>query len=185
MSVPESPAAGGIREIRVEALRAAIPTLSAGERVALTGTVYTARDAAHKRLFAMLDEGTPLPFEVKDAVIYYAGPTPTKPDGQIGSFGPTTSARMDAFAPRLLDLGLAGMIGKGNRSAAVAAAVRRNGAIYFCAGGGFGALISKSIVRIEEIAFPELGCESVKRLSIVRMPLIVGLDAAGGSVFDR
>ncbi|MBQ6420240.1 MAG: fumarate hydratase C-terminal domain-containing protein [Clostridia bacterium] len=166
-------------------LRSAIPALKAGDPVFLSGTVYTARDAAHQRLFRLLDAGAPLPFEIRDAVIYYAGPTPTKPDGRIGSFGPTTSARMDAFSPRLLDLGLAAMIGKGNRSIEVIEAIRRNGAVYFCAGGGFGALISRSITAVEEIAFPELGCESVKRLTVKDLPLIVGVDAAGNSVFDR
>lgn len=171
--------------IRAEDLRAAAPGLSAGDQVLLSGTVYTARDAAHGRLFALLDRGEALPFEIKDAVIYYAGPTPQKPDGQIGAFGPTTSARMDRFSPRLLRLGLAGMIGKGNRSQEVIEAIRETGAVYFCAGGGFGALISRSIVSMEEIAFPELGCESIKRLEVRDFPLIVGVDARGRSIFDR
>ena len=173
------------KEIAVQELKAVSPRLKAGDSVLLSGVVYTARDAAHARLFGLLDAGEPLPFEIKDAVIYYAGPTPRKPNGQIGSFGPTTSARMDVFSPRLLDLGLAGMIGKGNRSTEVIQAVKRNGAVYFCAGGGFGALISEHIVSCEEIAFPELGCESVKRLVLRSLPLIVGVDSAGGSVFDR
>ena len=166
-------------------LREAARDLTAGEKVLLSGVVYTARDAAHGRLFAMLDRGEALPFEIKDAVIYYAGPTPTKPDGQIGSFGPTTSARMDRFSPRLLRLGLAGMIGKGNRSPEVIKAIKETGAVYFCAGGGFGALISRSIVSLREIAFPELGCESVKRLEVRDFPLIVGVDARGRSIFNR
>ena len=166
-------------------IRDAAAYLSAGDQVYLSGTVYTARDAAHARIFGLLDRGEKLPFDLKDAVIYYAGPTPTKPNGQIGSFGPTTSARMDRFSPRLLDLGLAAMIGKGDRSAQVIEAVRRNSAVYFCAGGGMGALISRRIVRLEEIAFPELGCESVKRLTVADLPLIVGVDANGNSVFNR
>ncbi len=165
-------------------LRAACGSLRAGDRVLLSGVVYTARDAAHARIFGLLDAGAPLPFPLQDAVIYYAGPTPQKPDGQIGSFGPTTSARMDKFSPRLHDLGVTATIGKGNRSPEVLAALKRNGAVYFCAGGGFGALISKCITEMREIAFPELGCESVKRLCIVNMPLVVGADANGVSVFE-
>ena len=174
-----------IKEITVEGLKDAAGLLYAGDSVALSGVVYTARDAAHARIFSLLDANGPLPFNLKDAVIYYAGPTPRKPDGQIGSFGPTTSARMDVFSPRLLDLGLAGMIGKGNRSKEVLEAIKRNGAVYFCAGGGFGALISEHIVSMEEIAFPELGCESVKRLQVVSLPLIVGADSKGNSIFTR
>lgn len=164
-------------------IRTAAPTLKAGDRVLLTGVVYTARDAAHARLFELLDQGAPLPFPLTDAVLYYAGPTPTKPNGQIGSFGPTTSARMDGFTPRLLDCGLAATIGKGDRSPEVLEALKRNGAVYFCAGGGFGALISRHVVRLEEIAFPELGCESIKRLEVDALPLVVGADVFGRTVF--
>ncbi len=161
------------------------PELCAGDRVRLSGTVYTARDAAHGRIFQALDAGLPLPFELKGAVIYYAGPTPTKPDGQIGSFGPTTSARMDLFTPRLLSLGLAGMIGKGDRGPEVLEALKRFGGVYFCAGGGLGALISRHIADMEEIAYPELGCESVKKLTLRELPVIVGADSAGRSLFQR
>ena len=171
--------------VSADRLREAALSLHAGDKVLLSGTVYTARDAAHARFFEMLDREEPLPFDLKDAVIYYAGPTPQKPDGQIGSFGPTTSARMDVFSPRLLDLGLAGMIGKGNRNAQVMEAIKRNGAVYFCAGGGFGALISRSIVKMEEIAFHDLGCESVKRLEVKDLPLIVAADAYGNNLFAR
>ena len=164
-------------------IRAAAPSLHAGDRVQLSGIVYTARDAAHARIFDLMDRGLPLPFPLKDAVLYYAGPSPSKPDGQIGSFGPTTSARMDAFTPRLLECGLAAAIGKGDRSPEVTEAFKRYGAVYFCAGGGFGALISRHIVRMDEIAFPELGCESIKRLNIDRLPLVVGIDVYGRSVF--
>ncbi len=170
--------------LHTQDIRPACADLRAGDRILLSGIVYTARDAAHARLFALLDSGAPLPFPLRDAVIYYAGPTPQKPDGQIGSFGPTTSARMDKFTPRLLDLGLAATIGKGDRSREVLAALKKNGAVYFCAGGGFGALISKRIAEMREIAFPELGCESIKRLRITDLPLVVGADAAGNSVFD-
>ena len=166
-------------------IRAASPSLHVGDRVQLTGVVYTARDAAHARIFDLMDRGLPLPFPLKDAVLYYAGPSPTKPNGQIGSFGPTTSARMDAFTPRLLACGLTAAIGKGDRSREVMEAFQKYGAVYFCAGGGFGALISRHIVRMEEIAFPELGCESVKRLEIERLPLVVGADVFGRSVFTK
>ena len=159
--------------------------IRAGDSVLISGTVYTARDAAHKRIFELLDSGKELPFDISGAVIYYAGPSPTKDDGTIGSFGPTTSSRMDAFAPMLLDLGLKAMIGKGNRSADVIDAIVRNDAVYFCAGGGFGALISQSIEKIEEIAFPELGCESIKRLTVRDMPLTVAVDSRGNSIFNR
>lgn len=159
--------------------------LSAGDKVYLSGEVYTARDAAHSRLVKLICEEKKLPFELAGAVIYFAGPSPTKDDGTIGSFGPTTSSRMDAFSPMLLDRGLIGMIGKGNRSKEVIDAIVRNKAVYFCAGGGFGALISGSIEKIEEIAFPELGCESIKRLTVKNMPLTVAVDSIGNSIFNR
>jgi fumarate hydratase subunit beta len=158
--------------------------LKAGDRVKLSGTVYTARDAAHKRIMSLMENGEALPFDLNGAVIYYAGPTPTRDDGQIGSFGPTTSSRMDKFAPMLLDNGLAAMIGKGDRSKEVYEAIKRNKAIYFCAVGGAGALAAKSIKSTEEIAFFDLGCESVKKLDFNEFPLIVGIDANGGSVFN-
>ncbi|MBE6791467.1 MAG: TRZ/ATZ family protein [Ruminococcaceae bacterium] len=173
------------KSINVNMIVSAAEELKAGQRVFLSGTVYTARDAAHLRLLRMLDNGEKLPFSLDGAVIYYAGPTPTKPDGTIGSFGPTTSSRMDAFSPRLLDNGLKAMIGKGNRSPEVVEAIQRNKALYFCAGGGFGALISNSIISVEEIAFPELGCESIKKLVVKDFPLIVAIDSRGNSVFNR
>lgn len=159
--------------------------LICGDKVFFSGVIYTARDAAHKRLLEMIEKGDTLPFDLKDSIIYYAGPTPTKPDGTIGSFGPTTSSRMDAFAPELLDMGMLAMIGKGNRSKAVSDAIVRNKAIYFCAGGGFGALISNSVKSVEEIAFPELGCESIKKLVVCEMPLVVAIDCRGNSIFNR
>ena len=174
-----------IIKLSTDELSRRIPELRAGDYVHLSGTVYTARDAAHARFLELISAGKELPFELKDAVIYYAGPTPTKENGQIGSFGPTTSARMDAFTPCLLDRGLTAMIGKGDRSPEVTDAIVRNSAVYFCAGGGLGALISKSIVSCEEIAFPELGCESVKRLTVRAFPLIVGIDCRGNSVFGK
>lgn len=171
--------------IRINArdMAQAASRLHAGDRVLLSGTVYTARDAAHKRIFEMLDQGRPLPFELKGATIYYAGPTPTPPGMPIGSCGPTTSSRMDVFAPRLLDLGLKCMIGKGNRSEPVVDAIRRNGAVYLCAIGGAGALAAKCVRSLEVIAFEDLGCESVKRLEFEDFPLLTAIDCHGGSLF--
>lgn len=160
-----------------------INDLKAGDRVFLSGVVYTARDAAHKRIMQLIDAGEKLPFELENAFVYYAGPTPT-PDGlAIGSCGPTTSSRMDKFAPQLLDLGLKCMIGKGPRNQDVIDAIIRNKAIYFCATGGAGALASKCITKCEVIAFDDLGCESVKKLVFDKFPLVVGIDSKGNSLF--
>ena len=157
--------------------------LSAGDRVLLSGTVYTSRDAAHKRIFELLDKGESLPFDLNGACIYFAGPTPTPAGMVIGSCGPTTSGRMDVYSPRLLDLGLAAMIGKGQRNDAVCQAIVRNKAVYSCAVGGAGALYAKQIKTCEEIAFKDLGCESVKRLELEDFPVVVGIDAKGGNLF--
>jgi fumarate hydratase subunit beta len=159
--------------------------LRAGGRVLLSGPVYTARDAAHKRLCAMLDKNEPLPFVLDGACIYYAGPTPTPPGRVIGSCGPTTSSRMDSYTPRLLALGLAAMIGKGDRGAGVRRAIREWGAVYFCAVGGAGALAARHVAACEEIAFGDLGCESLKRLELREFPLVVAIDAVGGNLFER
>lgn len=159
--------------------------LRAGDQVLLNGTVYTARDAAHKRICAMLDRGEEPPFPLKNAVVYYAGPTPTPPGMAIGSCGPTTSARMDPYAPRLLDLGLKAMIGKGDRSPEVCEAIRRNHAVYLCAIGGAGALAAKCVTSLKVIAFADLGCESVKKLEFRNFPLIVAIDSAGGNLFEK
>ena len=169
--------------LNTDNLKSAIPALHAGDRVLLSGTIYTSRDAAHKKLFLLLDEGKPLPFDINGAVIYYAGPTPAREGQAVGSCGPTTSGRMDRFAPRLLDLGLAAMIGKGERNEDVKNAIVRNGAAYFCAVGGAGALIARHIKAAEEIAFPELGCESIKRFIIEDMPLTVAIDSCGNDLF--
>ncbi|MBQ8670114.1 MAG: fumarate hydratase C-terminal domain-containing protein, partial [Oscillospiraceae bacterium] len=143
----------------------------------------TARDAAHKRMTELLDEGKELPFEIKGSAIYYVGPTPEKPGEVIGSAGPTTSGRMDAYSPRLLDLGNAVMIGKGVRGPAVKEAVVRNGAVYLAALGGAGALMSGSVKELEIIAWPDLGCEAVRRLKVEKMPLTVNLDPHGGDLY--
>lgn len=168
----------------VSELKNKVTELKVLDRVLLSGTVYTARDAAHKRLFALLDEGKPLPFSLDGAMIYYAGPTPSPDHLAIGSCGPTTSGRMDGFAPRLLDLGLLGMIGKGQRNQAVIDAIVRNQGIYLCAIGGAGALASQCITSCEVIAFEDLGCESIKKLTFENFPLIVGIDANGDSIFE-
>lgn len=172
------------RALNTRELRAAAATLRAGDRVLLSGTVYTARDAAHKRLFALLDAGKPLPFPLRDAVVYYAGPTPGRQGMAVGACGPTTSGRMDPFAPRLLDLGLCAMIGKGRRAPAVVEAIVRNKACYFAAVGGAGALIARCIRTAEVVAFDDLGCESVKRMTVEDLPLTVAIDCAGGNLYE-
>jgi fumarate hydratase subunit beta len=158
--------------------------LRAGDTVTLTGAVYTARDAAHRRFIELLDAGEPLPFPVEDAVIYYAGPTPAPPGRATGSIGPTTSYRMDAYAPRLLSLGLRGMIGKGGRDAAVVAAMKAAGAVYFGAIGGAGALLAARVTRAEVVAFDELGAEAVRRLEVENFPAVVVIDAEGRDLYE-
>ncbi len=172
-------------EYRIDSslLREYAPSLRSGDRVLLSGTVFTARDAAHKRIVALLESGEALPFELDGSAVYYAGPTPAPPGLPIGSCGPTTSSRMDPYAPLLLDKGLACMIGKGPRNADVADAIVRNKAVYLCAIGGAGALAAQCITECEVIAFEDLGCESVKKLTFKDFPLIVGIDCRGGSLF--
>ena len=172
-------------EIRLNTRDLPSAELKAGDRILLSGTVYTARDAAHKRFMELLDNGDPLPFLIEGSVIFYAGPTPARNGHPVGSCGPTTSSRMDPYTPRLLDLGLAAIIGKGDRSPAVCDAIKRNGALYLCAVGGAGALLAQCITDAEEIAFADLGCESVKHFTIKDMPLFVGIDSGGGSVFEN
>lgn len=169
--------------ISTEALRGWQPTLRAGDRVLLSGTIYTARDAAHKRLFALLEEGAPLPLPLEDAVIYYAGPTPAQQGMAVGACGPTTASRMNAFAPRLLDLGLGAIIAKGQMSDEVEAALQRNHACFFAAVGGAGALIARCIKKADVIAFDDLGCESIKRMEIEDLPLTVAIDCHGGNLY--
>lgn len=172
-------------KIKTEELRSCAQTLKAGDKIFLTGTVYTSRDAAHKRIKALIDEGGELPFELKDSVIYYAGPTPAPEGRPIGSCGPTTSGRMDKFAPELLDLGLCAMIGKGERNNSVKDAIVRNKAVYLCAVGGAGALAAHCIKKCEVIAFEDLGCESVKKLYVEDFPLVVANDCFGGDIFSQ
>lgn len=171
--------------LRSDELPRRLAQLRAGDRVLLTGTIYTARDAAHKRMFQLLDENKPLPFPLEGAVIYYAGPTPGQQGMAVGACGPTTAGRMDGFAPRLLDLGLSAMIGKGERNQAVADAIVRNGACYFAAVGGAGALIARCIQTAEVVAFDDLGCESVKRMTVRDLPLTVAIDSRGNDLFRQ
>ena len=171
--------------LEVSQLRAAAGTLTAGERILLSGTVYTARDAAHKRIFERMQTGQPLPFDLRDAVIYYAGPTATPPGQAIGSVGPTTSARMDPYAPTLYRMGLLATVGKGGRSEEVRQSIMETGGLYLCALGGCGALAAACITDCTVIAFEDLGCESVKRLTMRDFPLIVGIDSRGNTVFGR
>lgn len=160
-----------------------IEQLRAGDSVLLSGTVYTARDAAHARMVKMIENGEPLPFDVQGQVIYYAGPTPARPGQVIGSLGPTTSGRMDAYAPTLLAAGLKGMIGKGSRDQGVIDAIVRHKAVYLAATGGAGALLSKRVVSCEVIAFEDLGCEAIHKLEICEMPLVVINDCHGGDYY--
>lgn len=162
-----------------------LETLRAGDNVLLSGTIYTGRDAAHKRLCAQVEKGEALPFDLRNQVIYYAGPCPAKPGDAIGSCGPTTSYRMDAYAPMLCDLGLIGMIGKGQRSAEVIRAIQRNGGVYFAATGGAGALIAGSVRSARVIAYDDLGAEAIRELQVENLPLIVAIDAHGGNLYEE
>mgnify|MGYP002647474785 CR=1 FL=1 len=163
----------------------AVKSLKSGDNVLISGEIYTARDSAHKRMITQLERGEKLPFEIKDKIIYYAGPTPAKPGQVIGSCGPTTSGRMDAFAPTLIRLGLTGMIGKGERSNEVVDAMKECGAVYFGAIGGAGALIAKSITSSEVIAYDDLGTEAVRRLTVKDFPAVVIVDSEGNNLYQR
>ena len=158
--------------------------LKAGDSVLISGTVYTARDAAHKRMDETIKRGEKLPFDVKDNVIYYMGPSPAREGRPIGSAGPTTASRMDKYAPRLLDLGQTAMIGKGKRSQAVIDAVVRNGCVYLAAIGGAGALLSKCIKSSEVIAYEDLGTEAIRKLQVENLPLIVVIDSEGNNLYE-
>ena len=171
-------------KLTTPATREDLAPLKAGDAVLLSGVVYTARDAAHKRLMELLDKGEPLPFPVEGSALYYVGPTPERPGEVIGSAGPTTSGRMDAYSPRLLDLGQSIMIGKGARNQAVKDAVVRNGAVYLAALGGAGALMAASVKKLEIICWEDLGCEAVRRLEVEDMPLTVILDSHGGDLYE-
>lgn len=161
-----------------------ISELKCGDSILLTGIIYTARDAAHKRLIELIEKGEELPFDLEGETIYYVGPTPPKPGMVIGSAGPTTSYRMDAYAPKLLDLGLKGMIGKGLRNEEVIESIKKNKAIYFGAIGGAAALIGKSIVKSEVIAYEDLGSEAIRRLEVRDLPLVVIIDSLGNNLYE-
>ena len=158
--------------------------LKAGDSVLLTGVIYTARDAAHKRLCELVAEGKELPMDPKDAVIYFVGPTPAKPGEAIGSAGPTTSYRMDAYSPTMIAQGQTGMIGKGKRSEEVIAAMKEHGAVYFGAIGGCGALLSQCIKKAEVIAYEDLGAEAIRRLEVVDFPVVVIIDSQGNNLYE-
>jgi fumarate hydratase subunit beta len=158
-------------------------SLEAGDEVSLSGIIYTARDQAHKRLCALLDKGEKLPIDLQGTVIYFAGPTPTPPGKPVGSVGPTTAYRMDAFSPQLLNAGLKGMIGKGNRTKEVIDAMKANGAVYFAATGGAGALIAERVKSSSCVAYEELGPEAIYRLEVQNFPMLVAIDSKGGNLY--
>lgn len=172
------------RYISVPLSAADAGSLHAGDYVYLTGTIYTARDAAHKRMHEALAENENLPIDMENNVIYYMGPSPAREGRAIGSAGPTTASRMDKYAPSLLDLGLKGMIGKGRRSPEVKDAIVRNGAVYFAAVGGAGALLSRSITASEVIAYDDLGTEAIRKLTVRDFPVIVVIDSEGNDLYE-
>lgn len=163
--------------------KAELSKLCAGDKLIVSGTIYTARDAAHKRLTELIASGEELPLDIRGAAIYYAGPTPEKPGQVIGSCGPTTSGRMDAYAPMLLDRGLAVMIGKGDRNAAVIDAIVRNGAVYLAAMGGAGALMGSCVKAARIVCYEDLGCEAIRELKVENMPLTVVIDSQGNDLY--
>lgn len=172
------------KKIRLPLTHEKARELRAGESCLLTGVIYTARDAAHKRLCELVEKGEKLPLDVKDAVIYFVGPTPAKPGQAIGSAGPTTAYRMDAYSPTLIALGQTGMIGKGKRSPEVIDAMKTHGAVYFGAIGGCGALLSKCIRKAEVIAYEDLGAEAIRRLEVEDFPVVVVIDSQGSSLYE-
>ena len=172
------------KHIKVPMTREEAKQLKAGDYVYLTGTIYTARDAAHKRMQETLAAGKELPISIDGTIIYYMGPSPAREGRPIGSAGPTTASRMDKYAPQLLDLSLLGMIGKGRRSSAVKEAVVRNGAVYFAAVGGAGALLSKSIREAEVVAYEDLGTEAIRKLTVEEFPVIVCMDSEGTDLYE-
>ncbi|MEE1114319.1 MAG: Fe-S-containing hydro-lyase [Eubacterium sp.] len=172
------------RQIQVPLSAEDARSLKAGEAVTLTGVIYTARDAAHKRMQETLDKGEKLPIDIEGNIIYYMGPSPAREGRPIGSAGPTTSGRMDKYTPELLDLGLRGMIGKGRRTPEVQEAIVRNGAVYFAAIGGAGALLSKRILSSEVVAYEDLGTEAIRRLKVQDFPVIVAIDTEGHNIYE-
>ncbi len=173
-----------IQKIETPLLPEIIQSLKIGDNILLSGTVYAARDSAHKRLIEAIDKGEDLPFNLEGQVIYYVGPTPPRPGYPIGSAGPTTSGRMDTFTPKLLELGLKGMIGKGSRSEEVKLALKKFQAVYFVATGGAGALLAQSVKSSEVIAYEDLGTEAIRKLEVLDLPLIVANDIYGGDIYE-
>lgn len=161
-----------------------VESLRAGDQVSITGALYTARDAAHKRLVDLLDEGKELPFDIKGAIIYYVGPSPTKPGAVVGSAGPTTSYRMDAYAERLMEVGMKGMIGKGKRAKDVVEGGVKHKCVYFAATGGAAALIAKTIKKVEIIAYEDLGPEAIRRMEVENFPAVVINDVTGADLYE-
>ena len=172
------------KHITVPMKKETVATLKAGDYVYLTGTVYTARDAAHKRMYESMHKGEALPIELNGNVLYYLGPSPAREGQIIGSAGPTTSSRMDKYTPEMLDKGLKGMVGKGKRSSEVIEAMKRNGAIYFAAVGGAGALLSKCIKKADVVAYDDLGTEAIRKLEIENLPVIVVIDKDGNNLYE-
>ncbi len=172
------------KHIHTPLTETATKELKAGDFVYITGTLYVARDAAHKRMMQVLDEGKKLPIDIKDSTIYYMGPSPAREGRQIGSAGPTTASRMDKYAPRLLDLGEKAMIGKGKRTQEVIDAIIRNKAVYFAAIGGAGALLSKCIVKSEIVCYEDLGAEAIRKIEVEKFPAIVVIDCQGNNLYE-
>ena len=172
------------KKIHTPLTRDAVRDLKAGDSCLITGVIYTARDAAHKRLCELLDKGQPLPVDMENAIIYFVGPTPAKPGQAIGSAGPTTSYRMDAYSPALIAAGQTGMIGKGKRGPEVVAAMKEHGAVYFGAIGGCGALLSKCIKKAEIVAYEDLGAEAIRRLEVEDFPVVVIIDSEGNNLYE-
>ena len=172
------------KKIQTPLTRELVKTLKAGDTCTITGTIYTARDAAHKRLCELVAQGKELPLDIKDSIIYFVGPTPAKPGQAIGSAGPTTSYRMDAYSPTLISIGQTGMIGKGKRNEEVIAAMKEHGAVYFGAIGGLGALLSKCIKKAEIVAYEDLGAEAIRRLEVEDFPVVVIIDSEGNNLYE-
>lgn len=172
------------RQIKVPITKEDVKSLKAGDYVYLSGTIYSARDAAHKRMIEAIDAGQELPVDLKGQMIYYMGPSPAREGRPIGSAGPTTASRMDKYTPKLLDIGLAGMIGKGKRTKEVIDAVVRNTSVYFAAVGGAGALLSKCIKSAEVVAYDDLGTEAIRRLEVENLPAIVVVDCEGNNLYE-
>ena len=171
-------------KIQTPLTREKVRTLKAGDSCLITGTIYTARDAAHKRLCELVAQGKELPMDIQDAIIYFVGPTPAKPGQAIGSAGPTTSYRMDAYSPTLISIGQTGMIGKGKRNDEVIGAMKEHGAVYFGAIGGCGALLSKCIKKAEIVAYEDLGAEAIRKLEVEDFPVVVIIDSEGNNLYE-